>query len=80
MNQTSGFLPGVAMKIQGNGCLKILTNGSVNLVIPELTFFSVMQVLAKVSLREPWHSVKGILDIWPLLIFAVIKTEEEIIP
>ena len=80
MIQTSGFLPRVAMKIQGNGCLKILTNGSVILVIPELTFFWVMQALAKVLLREPWHSVKGILDIWSLLIFAVIKTEEEIIP
>ena len=48
VNQTSGFLPRVAMKIQGNGCLKILKNGSVILVIPELTFSWVMQVLAKV--------------------------------
>ena len=68
------------METLGNGCLKILTNGSVMLVIPELTFFWAMQVLAKVLLQEPWHSVKGILDIWPLLIFAVIKIEEEIIP
>ena len=48
VNQTLGFLPLVAIKIQGNGCLKILTNGSVILVIPEHTFSWVMQVLAKV--------------------------------
>ena len=52
------------METLGNGCLKILTNGSVILVIPELTFSWAMQVLAKVLLQEPWHSVKGILDIF----------------
>ena len=80
MIQTLRIWPVFAMKTLGNGCLKILTNGSVILMIPEHTFSWVMQVLAKVLLQEPWHSVKGILNIWPLLTFAVIKIEEEIIP
>lgn len=39
MTQTSHFLPGVIIKIQGSGCLKILTNGSVTLATPERMFF-----------------------------------------
>ena len=48
MMQTSHFLPGVIIKLQGSGCLKILTNGSVTLEIPELTFSSAMQESVRV--------------------------------
>ena len=73
MIQTLHILQVFAMDTLGNGCLKILTNCSVILVIPEHTFSWVMQELAKVLLQEPWHSVKGILNIWPLLFFALHK-------
>ena len=46
--QTSHFLPGVIIKIQDSGCLKILTNGSVTLSTPELTFSSAMQESVRV--------------------------------
>ena len=48
MMQTSHFLPGVIIKIQGSGCLKILTYGSVALATPELTFSSGMQESVRV--------------------------------
>ena len=48
MMQTSHFLPGVIIKLQGSGYLKILTNGSVTLEIPELTFSSAMQESVRV--------------------------------
>ena len=48
MNQTSHSLPGVIIKIQDSGCLTILTNGSLILATPELTFFSVMQESVRV--------------------------------
>ena len=73
MIQTLRILQVFAMDTLGNGCLKILTNCSVILVIPEHTFSWMMQELAKVLLQEPWHSVKGILNIWPLLFFALHK-------
>ena len=46
--QTSNFLPGVIIKIQGSGCLKILTHGLVTLATLEPTFYWEMQALAKV--------------------------------
>ena len=48
MMETSHFLPGVIIRIQGSGCLKILTNGSVTLAAPELTFSSGMQESVRV--------------------------------
>ena len=48
MMETSHFLPGVIIKIQGSGCLKILTNGSVTLATPELMFSSGMQESVRV--------------------------------
>ena len=48
MMQTSHFLPGVIIKIQGSGCLKILTNGSVTQATPELTSSSAMQESVRV--------------------------------
>ena len=48
MMQTSHFLPGVIIKIQDSGCLKILTNGSVTPSTPELTFSSAMQESVRV--------------------------------
>ena len=48
MKQTSHFLPRVMMKIQDNGFLRILTNGSVMLAIPERMFSLVTQVSERV--------------------------------
>ena len=41
--ETSHFLPGVIIKIQGSGYLTILTSGSVTLGSPELMFSLEMQ-------------------------------------
>ena len=48
MKQTSHFLPRVIIKLQGSGCLTILTNGSATLATPELTFSSGMQESVRV--------------------------------
>ena len=48
MNQTSHSLPDVIIKIQDSGYLTILTNGSLILATPELTFSSVMQESVRV--------------------------------
>ena len=48
VEQTSHSLPSVFIKIQGSGCLKILTHGLVTLATLEPTFYWEMQALAKV--------------------------------
>ena len=48
MKQTSLSFPGVIIKILDSGCLTILTNGSLILATPELTFSSGMQESVRV--------------------------------
>ena len=48
MKETSNFLPSFMMKIQDNGFLRILTNGSVILATPERMFSLVTQVSERV--------------------------------
>ena len=48
VKQTSHFLPRVITKIQDNGCLRILTNGSVILATPERMFSLVTRVSERV--------------------------------
>ena len=48
MEETSPSFPSVSIRIQGSGCLKILTHGLVTLATLEPTFYWEMQGLARV--------------------------------